>query len=210
MHVVIKHFALNDCEQDRLGQAAWLNEQAAREIYLKAFQGALENENGNGVMLAYTRWGTQWSGSVPGLNHIMRTEWNNNGLNITDNILTEYVNPVDGIFGVTTTCDSMLTFMPLGALKEFKDDPVILTKMKEACHHNLYALANSIAMNGMGEDTVVKTVEPKIITAARTAAIIFSALFVISLVLWVMKNKKFKQTEEYRAYKEFKASLKNK
>ena len=210
VHVVIKHFALNDCEQDRLGQAAWLNEQAAREIYLKAFQGALENENGNGVMLAYTRWGTQWSGSVPGLNHIMRTEWNNNGLNITDNILTEYVNPVDGIFGVTTTCDSMLTFMPLGALKEFKDDPVILTKMKEACHHNLYALANSIAMNGMGEDTVVKTVEPKIITAARTAAIIFSALFVISLVLWVMKNKKFKQTEEYRAYKEFKASLKNK
>lgn len=210
VHVVIKHFALNDCEQDRLGQAAWLNEQAAREIYLKAFQGALENENGNGVMLAYTRWGTQWSGSVPGLNHIMRTEWNNNGLNITDNILTEYVNPVDGIFGVTTTCDSMLTFMPLGALKEFKDDPVILTKMKEACHHNLYALANSIAMNGMGEDTVVKTVEPKIITAARTAAIIFSALFVISLVLWIMKNKKFKQTEEYRAYKEFKASLKNK
>ena len=28
--VVMKHFALNDCEQDRLGQAAWLTEQAAR------------------------------------------------------------------------------------------------------------------------------------------------------------------------------------
>ena len=208
VHVVIKHFALNDCEQDRLGQAAWLNEQAAREIYLKAFQGALENENGNGVMLAYTRWGTQWSGSVPGLNHIMRTEWNNNGLNITDNILTEYVNPVDGIFGVTTTCDSMLTFMPLGALKEYKDDPVILTKMKEACHHNLYAIANSIAMNGMGENTVVKTIEPKVVSGIRTLAIVFSIVFVVSLVLWIRKRKLFKTTEEYIAYKEFKASMK--
>ena len=208
VHVVIKHFALNDCEQDRLGQAAWLNEQAAREIYLKAFQGALENENGNGVMLAYTRWGTQWSGSVPGLNHIMRTEWNNNGLNITDNILTEYVNPVDGIFGVTTTCDSMLTFMPLGALKEYKDDPVILTKMKEACHHNLYAIANSIAMNGMGENIVVKTIEPKVVSGIRTLAIVFSIVFVVSLVLWIRKRKLFKTTEEYIAYKEFKASMK--
>lgn len=208
VHVVIKHFALNDCEQDRLGQAAWLNEQAAREIYLKAFQGALENENGNGVMLAYTRWGTQWSGSVPGLNHIMRTEWNNNGLNITDNILTEYVNPVDGIFGVTTTCDSMLTFMPTGALEKFENDPVILTKMKEACHHNLYALANSIAMNGMGENTVVKIIEPKVVSGIRAIAIAFSALFAVSLVLWITKKIKFAKSEECKAYKEFKASLK--
>ena len=159
-------------------------------------------------MLAYTRWGTQWSGSVPGLNHIMRTEWNNNGLNITDNILTEYVNPVDGIFGVTTTCDSMLTFMPTGALEKFENDPVILTKMKEACHHNLYALANSIAMNGMGENTVVKIIEPKVVSGIRAIAIAFSALFAVSLVLWITKKIKFAKSEECKAYKEFKASLK--
>ena len=38
--VVIKHFALNDSEQDRIGLGVWLNEQAAREIYLKAYQAA--------------------------------------------------------------------------------------------------------------------------------------------------------------------------
>ena len=27
----MKHFALNDCEQDRIGLGVWLNEQAARE-----------------------------------------------------------------------------------------------------------------------------------------------------------------------------------
>ena len=40
--VVLKHFALNDCEQDRIGLGVWLSEQAAREIYLKAFQAAVE------------------------------------------------------------------------------------------------------------------------------------------------------------------------
>ena len=36
--VVMKHFALNDSEQDRIGLGVWVNEQAAREIYLKAFR----------------------------------------------------------------------------------------------------------------------------------------------------------------------------
>ena len=65
-------------------------------------------------------------------------------------------------------------------------------------------------MNGIGADTTIKVVEPGIIGTCRTAAIIFSALFVVSLVLWILKSKKFKQSEEYKNYKEFKASLKNK
>ena len=208
VHVVLKHFALNDCEQDRLGQAAWLSEQAAREIYLKAFQGVLENEVGNGVMLAYTRWGTMWSGAVPGLAHIMRTEWNNNGLNITDNVLTAYVNPADGVMGVTTTCDSMLAYMPIGVLEEYENDPVMVTAMKEACHHNLYAIANSLAMNGIGEDTTVKAVTPSIIS---TLSIVMSVSWIIaigSLVMYVINRRKFNATDDYKNYKAFKASLK--
>ena len=33
VYVVYKHFALNDCEQDRIGLGVWLNEQSAREIH---------------------------------------------------------------------------------------------------------------------------------------------------------------------------------
>lgn len=204
VRVVMKHFALNDCEQDRLGQAAWLSEQAAREIYLKAFQGALENENGNGVMMAYTRWGTQWSGSVPGLNHIMRTEWNNNGLNITDNILTAYVNPLDGIFGITSTCDSMMAFMPIGDLEPYENDSIVVSKMKEACHHNLYALANSLAMNGIGADTTIKATTPKpVATMAMVRNIALIAVVGLGIV-WFLKAKQFRQTEAYATWKEFK------
>jgi hypothetical protein len=91
VHVVMKHFALNDCEQDRIGLGVWLSEQAAREVYLKAFQDVFEEGNANGTMVAYTRWGCIWSGGNKGLmTGIMRNEWGSNGLTITDNVLNPF------------------------------------------------------------------------------------------------------------------------
>jgi beta-glucosidase len=52
VNTLIKHFALNDCETDRQGLGVWLGEQAAREIYLKAFQKSFEEASANGVMAA--------------------------------------------------------------------------------------------------------------------------------------------------------------
>ena len=200
--VVIKHFALNDCEQERLGQAAWINEQAAREIYLKAFQKPLEESGANGVMTAYTRWGTRWSGSYKNLmTGIMRNEWGNNGMSITDNVLVNYCNGVDAIMaGGVTTFDAMLPFI-VNQLPNYEDDAVIVTAMKEACHHNLYALVNSSAMNGVGKDTVVKAIEPQILTTVKVATIIIGALAVIFVVLWIRGSKKLRETEEYKEYK---------
>ncbi|MBQ2922609.1 MAG: glycoside hydrolase family 3 C-terminal domain-containing protein [Tyzzerella sp.] len=215
VRVVMKHFALNDCEQDRIGLGVWLNEQAAREIYLRAFQGALESSQagGNGVMMAYTRWGTQWSGANAGLvKGIMNGEWQCNGLQITDNVLNSMVNGIDGVMGGTTTYDSMLAFMITGGngLPKYEDDPVAVSAMREACHHNLYAIANSQAMNGIGEKTTIKEVEPIVQTLTRVLTIVFIALFAVSLVMWIIKVRKFKKTEAYISYKEFKKSLKNK
>lgn len=200
--VVIKHFALNDCEQERLGQAAWVGEQAAREIYLKAFQKPLEESGANGVMTAYTRWGTRWSGSYKNLmTGIMRNEWGNNGMTITDNVLVNYCNGVDAIMaGGVTTFDAMLPFI-INQLPNYEDDAVIVTAMKEACHHNLYALVNSSAMNGVGKDTVVKAIEPQILTTVKVATIIIGALAVIFVVLWIRGSKKLRETEEYKEYK---------
>lgn len=200
--VVIKHFALNDCEQDRLGQAVWINEQAAREIYLKAFQKPLEECNANGVMTAYTRWGTRWSGSYKNLmTGIMRNEWGNRGMTITDNVLVNYCNGVDAIMaGGVTTFDAMLPYIT-NQLPKYKDDPVIVTAMQNACHYNLYALANSSGMNGIGKNTVVKAHESVIITALRIATTVFALLTVGFAVLWILGGKKLRKTEEYANYK---------
>ena len=210
--VVMKHFALNDCEQDRIGLGAWLNEQSAREIYLRAFQGALENSqaSGNGVMMAYTRWGAQWSGANAGLlKGILDEEWGCDGLQITDNVLSTMVNGIDGVMGGTTTFDSMLAFYITNALPEYEKDPVAVSAMREACHHNLYAIANSQAMNGIGPDTRIKATEPIVQSITRAGTIFFWALFAVSAVLWFLKVRKFKGTEAYTSYREFKKSLKN-
>ena len=144
VHVVMKHFALNDCEQDRIGLGVWLNEQAAREVYLKAFQAPVEVGNANGVMIAYTRWGAVWSGGNYGLvTGILRNEWGCEGMVITDNVLTQYVNGPDGVLAGVSIYDAMMSFVT-DTLPQYKNDPVIVTAMREACHHNLYAIANCL------------------------------------------------------------------
>ena len=192
--VVFKHFALNDTEQDRLGQAAWLTEQSAREIYLKAFQKALEeNEGRGGIMTAYTRWGTTWSGYNQKLmSGILRGEWGNKAMYITDNILTEYCDASAAIVAGGVTCfDAMMSY----ALDDLKatvggenPDPVVVNALVEAMHHNLYTIINSAAMNGVGPDTVVVAVQPKIVDTVTTAAIVLGVLGILGCVIFRKKH----------------------
>lgn len=206
--VVIKHFALNDSEQDRIGLGVWVNEQAAREVYLKAYQAAFEHSGANGVMTAYTRWGAVWSGGVKGLmTNIMRKEWGNNGMSITDNVITPMVTGADGVLAGVTTYDAMLPYIT-NELPKYENDPVIVSAMREACHHNLYALANSSAMNGIGADTKIVVHELPLVVTLRTAMIVCWVLFAGVLALWIRGKKNWKKTEEYLAYRTMKNALK--
>ncbi|MCI5872957.1 MAG: glycoside hydrolase family 3 C-terminal domain-containing protein [Clostridiales bacterium] len=206
--VVMKHFALNDCEQDRIGLGVWLGEQAAREVYLKAFQAPFEYGDANGVMMAYTRWGTQWSGGNKNLvTGIMRGEWGSNGKSITDNVLTTYVNGVDGILAGTSYFDAMMPYVTQ-LLPKYEDDAVIVTAMREACHHNLYALVNSCGINGLGNNTTIKVIKPTVITICMILACGFTFLFFLSVVMWIIKKRKFNKSEICVSFKEYKAAYK--
>ena len=193
--VVMKHFALNDSEQERLGQAAWITEQAAREIYLKAFQKALEENGGRGgVMTAYTRWGTTWSAANYGLmTGILREEWGNNSMHITDNMITENCNALDAVMAGGVTCfDAMMNY----ATKDIKtatDDPVFVNAMLEATHHNLYTIINSAAMNGVGPDTTVEATTPAIIMTITYATI---GLAVVVVLLFIIRHNLKKKLED--------------
>lgn len=207
--VVIKHFALNDSEQDRIGLGVWVNEQAAREIYLKAYQAAFEKSGANGVMTAYTRWGAVWSGGVKGLmTNIMRGEWGNNGMSITDNVITPMVTGADGVLAGTTTYDAMLPNIN-NELPKYENDPVIVSAMREACHHNLYALVNSSAMNGIGPDSVIEVQQLPFVTTVITVMIVVWVLFAGMLVLWILGKNKWKKSEAYLNYKTMKRAIKD-
>lgn len=87
VHVYLKHFVLNDQEQNRTttgGLITYCNEQALREIYLKPWQMAVENGHLNGTMAAFNRVGLHRTVNWPLYRGIMENEWGFFGVSDTD------------------------------------------------------------------------------------------------------------------------------
>lgn len=96
-----KHLAFNHQEMNRTGVSTFLTEQAGRENELRGFQGALQSNYAMGIMTAFNRIGTIYSGAYEGvLVQIVRNEWGYTGWITTDLINgAEYQNWRDVIFG---------------------------------------------------------------------------------------------------------------
>ena len=122
---------------------------------------------------------------------------------ITDNVLTQYVNGPDGRAGRCVHLRCMMSFVT-DTLPQYKNDPVIVTAMREACHHNLYAIASSCGMNGVGADTTIKVTRPTVVTMSIIIACASSFFCLLGIVMWIIGGIKFRKTEEYKAYKDFK------
>ncbi|WP_330848478.1 glycoside hydrolase family 3 N-terminal domain-containing protein, partial [Streptococcus suis] len=85
VYTFTKHFALNDQEDNRDGVATWSNEQAIREIYLKAFEIPVKEGGATAIMSSFNRIGTLWAGGNSDLlNTVLRDEWGFKGMVITD------------------------------------------------------------------------------------------------------------------------------
>lgn len=94
--------------------------------------------------------------------------------------------------GGISTFDAMLPYIT-NQLPEYENDPVVVSAMREACHHDLYAIANSVAMNGVGENTLVKAVELKLVRIVRIVMIVFILLFVVSLYSLSRRKRNLKR-----------------
>ena len=85
IYCFFKHFAVNDQEKHREGVAAFLSEQALREIYLKAFQFVVQEGKTTGIMSSYNRIGLMESAaSYPLLTEVLRNEWGFKGQVFSD------------------------------------------------------------------------------------------------------------------------------
>lgn len=81
----MKHFAVNEQETDRAGIDTWVTEQALREVYLKPFEIAVKEGQGNAVMSSFNRIGTTWTGGdYRLLTQVLREEWGFVGAVICD------------------------------------------------------------------------------------------------------------------------------
>ena len=83
--VCIKHFALNNQENNRGSVNAIIGERAMREIYLPPFRAAVEEADVYGIMAAYNKVKGWWcSENDMLLNQILRKEWGFAGMVISD------------------------------------------------------------------------------------------------------------------------------
>jgi len=81
----IKHFALNNQEENRTHSNSHCSERAIREIYLKGFQIAIRESNPKSLMTSYNLVnGTHTANSRDLLSDILRKEWGYEGLVMTD------------------------------------------------------------------------------------------------------------------------------
>lgn len=160
VYVYMKHFALNDHESGRDGLCVWTNEQAAREIYLQAFEYPIEDSGAYNVMTSFNRIGTVWAGGDYNLlTNILRGEWGMPGFVLTDfSNSNDFMDVIQGLLagGDGWDCNDASKWTPV--LKEKADDPQIVSAMREATKRILYTVANSNAMNGMGFNTIVQEV----------------------------------------------------
>ena len=83
--VCLKHFALNNQENNRGTVNVIVGERALREIYLPPFRAAVEEADAYGVMAAYNKVDGWWCAENDMLlNEILRDEWGFAGLVISD------------------------------------------------------------------------------------------------------------------------------
>ena len=160
--VTIKHFAFNDQETNRVGGAMFVNEQSARELYLKPFEMSIVDGGALGIMSGMNRLGCRWVGGHAGLmTNILRGEWDYKGFVITDQTSFPNFSYGDIREGLSAGNDVWLnTADNMWNLKDDELTPTVMQAARQAAHRYLYAVANSNAMNGVDAGTTVKNIIP--------------------------------------------------
>ena len=156
-----KHFAFNDQETHRQGVATFVNEQAAREIQLRAFEGSFLPDEGGamGTMTAFNRIGVmELTYSTALLTNILRGEWGFQGYDITDFAFSDLMFPYSSITAGTDAFDNMISDFSAISGDTLKGDLKLLTATREACHRILYSYVNSNAMNGVSSTSKIEEI----------------------------------------------------
>lgn len=162
--VNIKHFVLNDQEVYRCGITTWSNEQALREIYLKAFEEGITYGKANGIMTALNRIGPTWSSRHKGLlTEVLRNEWGFKGLVETDAASGKYTNcgasRADSVIaGTDLWLRSSLSESELWG--DYRDNPKVVNALRQSCKNIIYTVGNSYAMNDIDSSTRIIALTP--------------------------------------------------
>ena len=195
VYVYLKHFALNDQETARDGICVWTNEQAARELYLQAFEYPIVNAGAWCVMTSFNRLGYIWAGGDYNLlTNIMRGEWGMRGFALTDYANSNnYMDVVQGLLAGGDGWDCNDATKWTDKLRGFSDDPEVASALHNATKRILFTVAHSNAMNGVNANVQVIEVRPWWKNAIVAADVVFGVLAAGSILMLVRTIRKGKK-----------------
>ena len=161
LYVYNKHFVLNEQETNRVSHNTWLTEQTLRQIYLRPFELAIEIGDAMNVMCAFNAIGTYWSGVDYNLmTKCLRGEFGMRGFAVTDWYPSNLSNLDYGIYAGVDLPDGSQSISGYGPDAENKGNyGAYAHAVRRSAQRILYTVANSNAMNFIGEDTVIITYE---------------------------------------------------
>ena len=193
-YVYLKHVALNDSESSRRGVNTWLNEQAAREIYLEVADKAITDGGAWSVMTGFNRWGATWCGAYDNLlTGFLRGELGMRGMIITDySGSSKYMDLADGLIAGSDIWDSPDPTIHTTLAPKYENDAYIVTEMRESMHKILYTVANSNAMNGWSSADRLKVITPwwkTALYALDTVLAVLTVLCIWRLVVAIKRKK---------------------
>ena len=187
-----KHFALNDQEtnRDEGGLVTWTNEQAIREIYLKAFELAVKDGGTQAIMSSFNRIGaTPTAESYALLTTVLRDEWGFEGMVITDCVMA--CQTQDYNRALRAGNDLQLSFLSQFLADEDTTDTVAgHIALRQASKNILYTIANSSALEIA--DTGMNLIEQVILVVDLVLAALFILYFVVRHICmkrWVAAGK---------------------
>ncbi len=204
----VKHVAVYEQQNNRVGMSVWLNEQSLREIYLSPFKIAIENGGAMNAMVSYSRLGVTLCPASKSLcTDFIKRECGMKGLIVTDMWKNRYK---DGqlINCLMAGCD-----LPDGELsadvysKYAQNYSKVAHRMRDAAKRVLYSVSQSNAMNGYSSSTRIIRITPKWEIALTAVTAVSGVLFGLSVCAcaiypvygFIMRRRTAKQSESAEA-----------
>lgn len=194
----IKHFAGNDQETNRESIGTFFNEQAFREIQLRAFEGAIVEGKTYSVMGAFNRIGCLYANySYALLTNILRNEWGFEG-HVTPDAVAGSLYKQNWPLAIAAGTDYFCYNGLLSAMGGTGDDVIVgmtkaiengdgyaLESLRNATKNNVNAYLHTNTVNGLSSNSKIVISTPWWEYALYVLIGVFSILTVVSFVVYV-------------------------
>lgn len=198
--VAPKHVAFNDTEINRTGVSVFMTEQKAREGELRSAQASIEDAGALGIMTAFNRAGVTAMNAYTGImQNVLRNEWGFKGLISEDFIMdANYAVLKEGVMcGLTMTTftgddslDAVAQTFSYWTEDNVSKDSRLQAALKQDLKYQLYAIANSNALDGLSSSSELIRVRTWYDNLVTALIVVFAALTILNLALYFKSAKK--------------------